>query len=424
MRSWRPLFFPELNFPVHNTGTDASVLKRVTLRVLNISNLSPRKEPSQPDVETRRDMGWAIVIDSDKPNADYPTELSVEISPDETLDVLVTVGAKRSLRARCTLLFEYDSRSRTQSQEFTVDIVNDGGFEHWYRYGLPLEMLRMPKIRRTSDLQANTREEPVEITKRLYRENRPMNIDLLRGEGPGKAYFFRTGEEPTLPIPRDPPLKLEHSTSPLFYVVVVPAYEIMKLSDADAAALSCDPRLAPPTARDSVPTFHGLNKFGACSAADVPEGFAATQVLPYGGIWGINTEIFSGASAARWVGAIHRRDMELIPWGVVHSLAVNTVNRYLETMKEILGVHGPVYIRAGLVNVRGLSLAEIPEGYKDIVFARGPLRQEKYLDVEFMEHTDPYQTGTHILSAWSISIANDASAGRYPKILSLDGEDS
>jgi hypothetical protein len=132
-------------------------------------------------------MGWAIVIDPDKPNADYLTELSVEISPGETLDVLITVGAKRSLHARCLLLFEYDSRGKTQSREFTVDIINDGGFERWYRYGLPLEMLRMLKIRKASDLQSNTNIKPVEIAKQLYRENRPINIDLLKMEGPGKA---------------------------------------------------------------------------------------------------------------------------------------------------------------------------------------------------------------------------------------------
>ena len=64
-----------------------------------------------------------------------------------------------------------------------------------------------------------------QVFDQLYRENRPVNLNSLRTGGPGGAYFFPAGRGPTLPLRRDPPFVLEHSSSPAFYVVVSPTYK-------------------------------------------------------------------------------------------------------------------------------------------------------------------------------------------------------
>jgi hypothetical protein len=188
---------------------------------------------------------------------------------------------------------------------------------------------------------------------------------------------------------------------------------VRKPTKAEALNLAHDPRLAPPVAgANPPPAIYGLKEYGACSLADVPDGFAITQVLPGCSLTGINTEIFTEKSASRLIGAIQRDGLSLIPWGEIHRLSIRTVNRYVEVLKEFCDLHGPIFVRAGLVNVEGLTLAHIAdEGvFKGHVVARGPLRNEHYVVGEFLEHPDPYESGVHVLATWSELIAHDANA--------------
>jgi hypothetical protein len=148
-----------------------------------------------------------------------------------------------------------------------------------------------------------------------------------------------------------------------------------------------------------------------------------TQVLPGCGITGINTEIFTESGAARLIGPIQRGNLRLIPWGAIHQLAIDTINRYIDFLREFCELHGPIFIRAGLVNVKGLTLAHVDEdtfAFKGQIVARGPLRDEEYLFGDFLDHPDPYESGVHVVAPWSEIIAADALAGRMPKIFSRE----
>src|SRR5437763_10283772 len=64
-----------------------------------------------------------------------------------------------------------------------------------------------------------------------------------------------------------------------------------KRGAVQALTLAHDPRLAPPVAGANLPpALYGLNEYGACSVADLSDGFAITQVLPGCGLTGIKTE--------------------------------------------------------------------------------------------------------------------------------------
>ena len=147
-------------------------------------------------------------------------------------------------------------------------------------------------------------------------------------------------------------------------------------------------------------------------------------MFPDGTVWGMNTELFSETGASQWVGSIHRSEVELIPWGIINDVAMTTVNRYLEAL-AIRGLHGPMIVRAGLVNVEGLSLAHddhdstAPVFGESVIIVRGPLRREHYAFAEFLDLMDPYESGRHILQPWSEGIALDAVMGRQLKILRL-----
>ena len=405
---------------MHNRGTDECILKRITFEVLSVSEGEPTSQSSEPPAETRRDLCYAIIIDLDNPKAPQSFPVSVPIPPGETLQVLVVVGAKRPLRTRFILHFEYDRRGKTRSAEVELDIANDSKFERCYQPGIALERFDWLDVKSPRDLEMPTDVKPTDILRSLYRQNRPLNLDYLRGFGPGAAYFFPTDKGPLLPTSGDTSVHLEYSTDPTFYVAVGPAYAVRELTKAEALNLAHDPRLAPPVAGANFPpALYGLNEYGACSLADVPEGFAITQILPGCGLTGINTEIFTEKSAARFIGATQRNDLRLIPWGEIHQLAIDTINRYVEVLKEFCDLHGPIFVRAGLVNVEGLTLAHVPDRalFEGQVIVRGPLRNEQYMTVEFLEHPDPYENGLHVVASWSGIIAADAMAGRMPRYL-------
>ena len=68
------------------------------------------RESSEQSAEKRRDLCYAIIIDLDNPKAPQSFSVSVPILPDETLQLVVAVGAKRSVQARFVLHLEYDRR--------------------------------------------------------------------------------------------------------------------------------------------------------------------------------------------------------------------------------------------------------------------------------------------------------------------------
>jgi hypothetical protein len=421
MPAWQPAFFPEVTFPVRNRGTDECILTRITFEVLSISEAEQTARSSEHPEEARRDLCYAIIIDPDDPKAQQSYPLSVPIPPGETLEVRVAVGAKRSVRARFVLHFEYDRRGKTRSAEVALDITNEGKFERWYQPGIALERFQWLDAKSPRGLEIPTGVKPTDIVRSLYLQNRPLNVDYLRAFGPGAAYFFPAEQSPLLPFSGDAPVRLEYSGDPTLYVAVGPAYAVRQLTKAEALNLAHDPRLSPPVVGSDPPSaLYGLNEYGACSIADVPDGIAITQVLPGCGLMGINTEIFTEKSAARFIGATQRGGLSLIPWGEVHQLAIDTINRYVEVLKEFCDLHGPIFVRAGLVNVEGLTLAHVADegAFQGHVVARGPLRDEHYVTIEFLEHPDPYENDLHVLSRWSEIIADDALAGRMPKLFS------
>ena len=75
MPHWRPQFFPELSFPVANVGTDTSVLKKVTLRILGMSPLAPQQLEIPESLNSGLDTGLAIIIDTKNPSKAYVTNL-------------------------------------------------------------------------------------------------------------------------------------------------------------------------------------------------------------------------------------------------------------------------------------------------------------------------------------------------------------
>jgi hypothetical protein len=321
------------------------------------------------------------------------------------------------------LHFQYDRRGKTTSSEVALNITNDGKFERCYKPGIALGRFELLNAKSPRDLEIPTGFKPIDMLRSLCRQNRLLNVDFLRFGGPGNAYFFSTDEGPLLPTSGDTPSRLEHSTDPTFYVAVGPAYAVRKLTKEEALKLAHDPRLAPPVAGPTPPpTLYGLNQYGACSVADVPSGFAITQVLPGCGLTAINTEIFTENSAVRFIGPIQRGGVTLIPWGEIHQLAIDTVNRYLEVLKVFCDLHGPIFLRAGLVNVKGLTLAHVDDGiFKGEIVARGPLRNEEYVFAELLDHPDPYESELHVVAPWSEMIAADASAGRIiPEIFSRE----
>ena len=419
MPAWQPSYFPEIVFPIRNSGTDECILTRITLEVLSITEVGSGSQSSEQPAETRRDLCYAIILDPDNPGAPHSFDLSVPIPPGETLDLRVVVGAKRSLQTRFVLQLEYDRRRKTRSAEVVLDIDNDGKFENSYHPGIALERFELLDAKSPRDIGIPTEIKPTEIIRSLYLQNRPLNLDYLRTYGPGSAYFFSADKGPLLPKPAGTPIQLEHSPNPTFYVAVGPAYAVRHLSRTEALNLAHDPRLSPPTAGQmSPPSLYGLNDYGACSVADVPDGFAITQVLPGCGLTGINTEIFTEGSAERLIGAVRRNGLDLIPWGEVHQLAINTVNRYIQVLREFCNLHGPIFVRAGLVNVEGRTLAEITDNvlFEGQVLARGPLRRENHVTIEFLEYPDPYESGVHVLGRWAELIAADAMAGRMPSV--------
>jgi hypothetical protein len=419
--TWQPAYFPEVTFPVHNRGTDECVLTRITFEVLSTHELELEVEPTtQRTEDRRRDLCYAIFVDLDDPKKQQSFPISFCIPSGETLDVLVAVGAKRSVRVKFVLNFEYDRRGKTRSAEVELEIINGGKFERCYQPGIALECFHFLAAKSPSDLRKPSDMPPTEMMRSLYFQNRPLNVDFLRMGGPGMAYFFPADASPLLLTSSGPPVRLEYSAAPTFYIAVGPAYAVRQLTKADALNLAHDPRLAPPMAGDNPPPpLYGANDYGACSFANAPEGFAITQVLPGCGLTGINTEIFTEKSAARFIGAIQREGLSLIPWGEIHQLAIDTVNRYIEVLKEFCDLHGPIFVRAGLVNVEGLTLAHVSDdgAFKGQVVARGPLREEHYVVPQFLEHPDPYENGLHIVALWSEIIAADATAGRMPRLL-------
>lgn len=419
MPSWQPTYFPEVTFPVRNRGTDECILTRITFEVLSIREGELTAQSSEQPVETRRDLCYAIIIDLDNPKAPQSFSVSVPIPPGETLELLVAVGAKRSLRIEFVLHLEYDRRGKTRSAEVALDIINDGEFERCYQPGIALERFEWLSAKSPRELEKPTGIAPTDILRSLYRQNRPLNIDYLRIGGPGSAYFFPLNEGPLLPAPGDASVQLKYSTDPTLYVAVGPVYDVRQLTKAEALNLAHDPRLAPPLAgANHSPALYSLNKYGACSLADVPDGFAITQILPGCGLTGINTEIFTQKSAARFIGATQRDGLSLIPWGEIHKLAIDTVNRYVDFLKEFCDLHGPIFVRVGLVNVEGLTLAHITDNmfFEGQIVTHGPLRDQHYTTIEFLEHPDPYENGLHIVARWSEIIASKAQAGRIPKL--------
>jgi hypothetical protein len=422
MPAWQPAYFPEVILPLRNRGTDECILTGIAFECLSISEEEPTYKASEEPTETRRDLCYAIMIDLDNPKAPQSFPVSVPIPPGETLELLVVVGAKRSVRTQFVLHFQYDQRGRTSSSKIALNITNNGKFERCYVPGIALESLKFLNADGRRDLETPTENEMENMLRSLYRQNRPLNIDFLRTYGPGAAYFFSANQGPLLPTTGNASVRLEHSIDPTFYITVGPAYAVRHLTKAEALELAHDPRLAPPVVGASAPPFlYGLNEYGACSVANVPSGFGITQILPGCGLTAINTEIFTESSAARLIGPIQRDGLALIPWGQIHQLAINTVNRYVEVLKEVCDLHGPVFVRAGLVNVQGRTLAHVDEDsliFKGHIVARGPLRNEEYVFVGFLDHPDPYESGVHVVSPWSEIIAADAMAGRRPKILS------
>ncbi len=419
MPAWQPAYFPEVTFPVRNRGTDECILTCITLEVLSISEGEPTAQSSEQPAETRRDLCYAIIIDLDNPKAPQSFSVSVPIPLGETLQLLVAVGAKRSVRTRFVLHFEYDRRGKTRSADVALDITNDGKSEGCYQPGIALECFQWLDAKNPRDLEMPTGVKPTDIMRSLYLQNRPLNVDYLRIGGPAAAYFFPADKGPLLPASGNAPVRLEYSTDPTLYVAVGPAYAVRQLTKAEALNLAHDPRLAPPVAgANPPPALYGLNEYGACSLADVPDGFAITQVLPGCGLTGINTEIFTEKSAARFIGAIQRDGLSLIPWGEIHQLAIHTINRYVAVLKEFCDLHGPIFVRAGLVNVEGLTLAHVNDNvlFEGQVVARGPLRNEHYVTFEFLEHPDPYENGLHVVARWSELIVADALAGRMPRL--------
>ncbi|MDX0489727.1 hypothetical protein GOC53_05490 [Sinorhizobium medicae] len=424
MPAWQPTYFPEITFPVRNRGTDECILTCITFECLSISEQEATPQSSGEPAEKRRDLCYAIIIDLDNPQAPQSFPLSVPIPPGETLEVVVAVGAKRSVRTRFVLHFQYDRRGEIRSAEVALNITNNGGFERCYRPGIALDCLTFLRAKRPSDLQISTGAKPTDMLLSLYHQNRPLNVDYLRIGGPGSAYFFSANEGPLLPTSVEAPIQLEYSTDPTVYVAVGPFYAVRHLTEAEALDLALDPRLAPPLAAAAhSPTLYGLNQYGACSVADVSSGFAITQILPGCGLTGINTEIFTENSAARFIGATERDGLSLIPIGEIHQLAINTVNRYLDVLKEICDLHGPVFIRAGLVNVQGLTLAHVQGtgAFEGGVVARGPLRNEEYTFLDLLAYPDPYQNGRHVVGPLFEIIADDALRnGRMPRIFSRE----
>jgi hypothetical protein len=129
MSAWQPAYFPEITFPVHNRGTDVSILTRITFEVLSISEEEGAPKSAERTAETRRDLCYAIIIDLDNPKAPQSFPVSVPIPPGETLQLHFAVGAKRSIRTRFVVHLEYDRRGKARSVEVELDITNDGKLE-------------------------------------------------------------------------------------------------------------------------------------------------------------------------------------------------------------------------------------------------------------------------------------------------------
>ena len=211
MPAWQPAYFPEVTFPVHNRGTDECILTRITFEVLSICEREPSAQSAEQPTEKRRDLSYAIIIDLNNPKAPQSFPVSVPISPGETLELLVAVGAKRSARTRFLLYFEYDRRGKTRSAEVELDITNDGKLERWYQPGIALERFHWLRAKSSSDLNMPTGVKPADILRSLILQNRPLNIDYLRTYGPGVAYFFAEDKPPLLPSSGDAPVRLAYS---------------------------------------------------------------------------------------------------------------------------------------------------------------------------------------------------------------------
>lgn len=423
MSDWQPFYFPEITYPVSNQGTDDCILTGIFFEVLSVTNFDGAMELSDLPTSRQRDLCYAIIIDSANP-IPQSFQTSVRIPPGDTLNLLVAIGANRSVRARFVLHFEYDRRGRTRSSESEVTIINESELERWYQNGIALERYSYLKVISPEDISTSADNPGTAMIRTLYRKNRPLNVDALRFFGPGGAYFFRADRPPRLPIPSETIPRLKHSKGPAFYIAVGPAYAVQRLTEAEASSLVCDPRLAPPLSDgNGVPVFHGPNEYGACSFADLPEGFAITQVLPGLGLTGINTEIFSQRSFSLLAGSrIKAEYSTLMPWWAIHELVIDTINKYLDVLKDFFDLHGPVFLRIGLVNVKGLIVCELPEegAFKGCIAAFGRLRKAEYVGGEILEDADPYVWGQHVASGWSYMIAQEAKAERMPRLFSRD----
>jgi len=206
------------------------------------------------------------------------------------------------------------------------------------------------------------------IIKKELRQGRHSQIDFFGGTPPPNpddpSIFFEPGESFDIEhsIHR-PPSQKYLPDGPRIFLHVIPQTPLdPPLSSLDAKQEIQNANLFPMQAQPDNSHCYGRNRFGGFSISFADEDIKdLTQLLSTGELWGINTFLRDTIQEVD-PDSVNPDAFGNIPIEFLERIFVFTLANYVKFLSDTLKLRFPIRLRAGIVGVKGYSLAP-PNGY-------------------------------------------------------------